>query len=165
MQTKPTKFVTIIACLCLTACSKSEKRWGGSSGSQPLQAEVPLQLCYNLQGASYSGTFDPATAEPQFVILWKARRKGESTSDGNNRISEIHGHKISVSFADKAVYALQPDYSLKRLPLSASETNQILGLFSTEGAIKFNEVWDRNVKPKLEVIEDPTWNPPPGPGK
>ena len=158
-----------IACIFLSACSKAEKRWGGSTGSQALQSEVPFQLCYKFQGDTYPGTFDPATARPQFVILWKARRGGATSSDGNNRLSEIHGHKISVSFSDHAVYALQPDYTLKRLPLSAAETDQILKSFmdsdKTSGSIVFDDLWSKGVLPILSTVEDPTWNPPPWPSK
>ena len=162
---KPHKIAAVLICLCLPACSKEEKRWGGSSGVKALQDEVPLQLCYNLQGGTYAGAFDVSTAEPQFVILWKARRKGVSASDGNNRITQIHGHKITASFTEKAVYALQPDYSLKLLPLSKEQTDQILALFTPGGTIKFGEVWNKNIAPNLITIEDPTWNPPPWPKK
>ncbi len=157
----------LIASLCLTACSRSEKRWGGAFGARVLPSEVPFQLCYNLQGDLYSGTFDRARARPQFVILWKARRAGASTYNSNNRLSEIHGRKITVSSNDKAVYALQPNHSLKRLHLSAAETDLVLEsiMDSTKSglAIELEELWSKSVLPNLSTVEDPTWNPPPIP--
>ncbi len=156
--------IILIASLILTACSRSEKRWGGISGVRSLPSEVPFQLCYDLQGDRYSGTFDRAKARPKFVILWKARRKGASTYDSNNRLSEIHDRKIVVSFSDKAVYALQPNHSLKRLPLSAAETDLVLESFmdSTQPGPAI-ELWGKSVLPNLSTVEDPTWNPPPIP--
>jgi len=160
---KPHIIAVLAICLVLPACLENETRWGGSSGVKALQDEVPFQICYNLQGATYVGAFDRATAEPQFLILWKARRKGESGSDMNNRITQIHGHKIKVSFTEKAVYALQGDYTLKRLTLTNDETNHILNLFSADEPFKFDPIWDKAINPNLIEIEDPTWNPPPWP--
>lgn len=159
--------VILLSSIILTACSRSEKRWGGTSGARSLPSEVPFQLCYNLQGDLYSGTFDQATARPKFVILWKARRAGASTYNSNNRLSEIHGRKIDVSFSDKAVYALQPNHSLKRLRLSAAETDLVLEsiMDSTKSGLAFElgELWSKSVLPNLSTVEDPTWNPPPFP--
>jgi hypothetical protein len=162
----------LIGCLFHTSCSRSEKRWGGGIGVQALQSEFPFQLCHALQGDVYSGTFDPATARPQFVILWKARRAGRagaSSSNDNNCLSEIHGHDISVSFSEKGVYALQPDYTLKQLPLSVIETNQILQSFmdanKASASVAFDDLWNKSVLPNLAIVEDPTWNPPPIPAK
>ena len=169
MKPKIHRVLIFIACIFLSACTKPENRWGGSSGVQALPSEFPLQLCYKLQGDIYSRPFDPATARPQFVVLWKARRAGAISSDGNNRLSEIHGHRISVLFSDKAVYALQPDYTLKRLPLSVAETDQILQSFmdasKASGAVTFDDLWNKSVLPHLAIVEDPTWSPPPIPAK
>jgi len=165
MQANIRRTALVITCIILAACT--EKRGGGSFGSQVIPDEFPYQMCYLVRGDTYVGTFDRATARPQFVILWKARRAGSSTFAGNNRVSEIHDHKINVSFSEKAVYALQEDYSLKRIPLSTAENDQILESFmkSGEGAIKFNDLWRKSVIPALSIVEDPTWNPPPIPSK
>ena len=155
----------LIGCISLLACSKAENRWGGVTGGQRLKNEPVVQLCYDLQGGTYSGAFDSAKARPQFVILWKARRVGSSSSDSNNRLSEIHGHNISVSFSEEAVYALQPDYTLKRIPLSTTETNQIFDSFMVSymasAPIILDDLWSRSVTPHLAIVEDPKWNPPP----
>lgn len=158
-----------IACIFLSDSSKAETYWGGISGSQALQSDFPFLLCYKLQGGTYTGAFDLGKRRPQFVVLWKARRAGATRTDGYNRLLEIHDHKISVSFSEKAVYALQPDYTLKRLALSVTETDQILQAFmvasKASAAISFDDLWSRSVLPSLAVVEDPTWNPPPIPAK
>lgn len=169
MNTKTCKAVAIFACTVLCSCSKKEERWGGSSGSQALPSEKPLRLCFGLQGDTYTGAFNPTTARPQFVILWKAQRKGNSSWGSDNKISEIHGNRISVSFSEKAVYALQPDYSIKRLTLTPVEVDQILQSFMTSTgvveSIPFDALWDKKILPYLPVVEDPTWSPPAFPKK
>ena len=98
-----------------------------------------------------------------FGILWVAKKCGSTTSSGNNFLTEIHGHRVSPDPHKKAIYALQPDYSLKELNLTPAEIDQ---LFSTEQAgldammdnrtpkrLQDDEVFKTKVFPHLVHVE------------
>ena len=72
-------------------------------------------------------------------------------------------HTIKVSCTAKAVYALQPDYSLRRLPLSSTETDQIFGSFMVKDGVNFDDLWLKKILPELSLEEDPAWITPPTP--
>jgi hypothetical protein len=57
---------------------------------------------------------------PQYVIVWKATILGSFGPD-----ISVHGHSVSPSSTTKAVYSLQPDYSLERLPLTEDEMTRL----------------------------------------
>jgi uncharacterized lipoprotein YajG len=61
-----------------------------------------------------------------FVVAWTARNgAGTTSSSQRNLITEIHGHPIHPNLERHTVYALQPDNSLREIPLTAQQTTAL----------------------------------------
>ncbi|MGO8750081.1 MAG: hypothetical protein ACLQNE_29395 [Thermoguttaceae bacterium] len=99
----------------------SPKGGGITVGSEAIPKSTE-QVCYAFQ-LSPIGNSAPRTRY-LFGVLWLAKQAG-SAGGANNLLTEIHRHPISPDLSKKAVYALQPDYSLKELSLTPAEIDQL----------------------------------------
>jgi len=100
----------------------------------------------------YSGEYDASKRRPLFGIVWKGRNGGSDTTNTGNQIVEINGHPITVSFRRSAVYALQPDYTLREIPLALVERDHVLGLVESPGGIVNDGVWKAKITPYLQTL-------------
>ena len=99
----------------------SPKGGVATTGSEAI-SDSTSEICYVYQ-LPPPGSKSAET--PLFLVLWlgKQGNKGGSVSGPN---IAIHGHPISADLDKKAVYALQPDYSLKELSLTPAEIDQLI---------------------------------------
>jgi hypothetical protein len=131
---------------------------GCISGSQAIRGSK-LQNCFEFQFDTYEGEFSELKRRPLFAIVWQAHMGGVSTSDNRNLIISIHGHSIAPSRTKKAVYALQPDYSLIQLPLTHEEIDHLFSIARSRdeaGPMFYSDpTWREKVQPNLKVVEPP----------
>ena len=116
----------------------------------------------------YIVQFDKAglKRQPLLVIVWKAH-DNESVDlnhlDTTAQDVAINGHRLTPSRTKKAIYALQPDYSLQQLSLTEEEIGRLFShiVQSEERAVSATEVetlppdpyWEKKVDPHLKVVE------------
>jgi hypothetical protein len=87
---------------------------------------------------------------PLFVVVWKAEKLEKIIFDPILRSTVgINGHLVQPPSGQSAIYALQPDYSLKQLPFTAEETTR---LFSHITAIQIQK--DKRVASLVELLEE-----------
>ncbi|MCD4728358.1 MAG: hypothetical protein K8R46_11890 [Pirellulales bacterium] len=104
--------------------------------------------------------------QPLLVIAWKA--KDIPSIDLNHLNTDapaitINGRLMTPSRTKKAVYALQPDYSLQQLSLTETEIARLFSHItrSEERAVSSSDVrilpsdpyWEEKVDPHLKVVE------------
>jgi hypothetical protein len=107
-----------------------------------------------------------AKRQPLLVIVWKAKGMPSTGFDGLNTDSPVivvDEHLLKPPRTKKAVYALQPDYSLRQLPLTEKEIERLFSHItrSEERAVSRIEVetlpadsyWEEKVDPQLKVVE------------
>jgi len=127
------------------------KRWEWCStcriGAQPVN--------YAIQGDTFEGSLDESNRRILFVILWKASGDniGAVTEDGRGRLTALHGHDVQASFSERAVYALQRDYRLRRLVLSDLEQTKVFDALMKHEAIEADSFWTEKVLAKLESVQ------------
>jgi hypothetical protein len=146
--------MTGIALLMMTAGCK---RYGGGSLGGASIPQSDLEYCYVLQYGPVSRNA-AAAGTPLFAILWKSHLCGEATSNGRNLFTEIHGHPIKPSLTQKAVYALQADYSLKLIPLADGEVDNLFALIESRGgaaAMEADSLWQTKIMPNLQTLKAP----------
>jgi hypothetical protein len=90
-----------------------------------------------------------------FVIGWTAQGVvGRSSSSEVNFVTSIHGHAVHPDPGKHAVYALQPDYSLRELPLSEGDVRALFAEMEVEGFhTSHSELWHKQIAPKLANVE------------
>jgi hypothetical protein len=104
--------------------------------------------------------------QPLLVIVWKAHRT-ESISldhlDTDTPAIMINGRLMTPSRTTKAIYALQPDYSLQQLSLTEAEIGRLFSHItrSEERAVPSIDLeilpsdpyWDEKVHPHLKIVD------------
>jgi len=132
-------------------------KYSGGGGSEAISGSTE-QICYEYQLPPPSST-SPRT--PLFVVLWLAKKAGW-TSMGPYGLLKIHGHPISPDLNKKAVYALQPDYSLKELSLTPAEIDQLFSHMQDAQVSRMqgrrlqdDEVFKTKVVSQLKNVESP----------
>jgi hypothetical protein len=89
------------------------------------------------------------------VIAWTAKHGGGSTtySEGN-RLTKIHNHPVHPRFDRRAVYAFQPDGSLKPIPLTEGQVNSLFREMQDDSfEPSRNELWQKAIVPHLVIVE------------
>ena len=118
---------------------------------------------------------------PRFVIVWKAESSRVSFNfQGKVPVTSVNGHWMTPSPTKRAIYALQPDYSLRQLPFSEEELSRLFshitqrelrideivasrlskegteiggGRVDNEESFEADRYWEQKVDPHLEVVE------------
>jgi hypothetical protein len=121
-------------------------RYGGHLGGTWAGHNGELNLGVVLQTDLYEGKDGLLKAPPLFVVIWKCSGGVSSGADGNKYLSEINHHPVSVPANRRAVYALHPDYTLKRLSMSAADLEHLFKLLDA-----------RNEELTLPVVKDPVF--------
>jgi len=145
--------------LLVAGCWCAGSRYAGAiSGSEAIPGSK-MQNCFVFQFDTYEGVYSESKRRPLFAIFWQAHRAGTSGSNSRNMVISIHGHSIAPTREKKAVYALQPDYSLQQLPLTEREVDRLFSIVrSHEGdgpRLASDPAWQQKVHPKLQIIEPP----------
>jgi hypothetical protein len=104
--------------------NRPPKYGGGSSSSEAISNSTD-HLCYAIQHWNLLGGTSDVNDDYRFVVLWRAKRVGGMTNVENGLVTTINHHPISADVHRRAVYALQPDYSLKELSLTPAEIDQL----------------------------------------
>jgi hypothetical protein len=93
---------------------------------------------------------------PRFVIVWKAEnfKSIGGTEPSHPSTIWINDRLIRPPSGKKAIYALQPDYSVKQLPITAEETSRLLSYITT-----VEKQTDERVDSLVERIkqDEPGW--------
>jgi hypothetical protein len=94
---------------------------------------------------------------PLFVIVWKAKISG-NLGTGSGRVV-IHEHSMGSLSNKKAIYALQPDYSLQLLPLTEEEVARLFSHIARNEARMDRRVASIIEREDLETLtrQDPDW--------
>lgn len=99
----------------------------------------PIEPDKDSPGPILYGWVQTRDSEPVYAICFvsiKTYFRGDlCTTDEDGRIKAVYGHRVHPSLSGKAIYALQPDLSLKKLPLSPEETDRLLMLFDRNAGI------------------------------
>lgn len=143
-----------IACLlsiCVSACHRAEPRWGGSFGGRAIPGDFTNQLHYALQGDLFTEPWDESKARPLLVVLWISAGGATSSQDGDNRLTEINGHRLGLSFTNRAVYALQPNYSVRDFSFAEPDLSKILDAIAKGTPIE-GDLWTNRLAPRLCVL-------------
>ena len=113
------------------------------------------QVSYAIQGDAYEGSLDDSNRRILFVIFWKESGVNlvPVTEDGRGRLMTIHGHVVHPSFSERAAYALQPDYSLRRLDLSDLERTRVFDALMKDQTVEADSLWTEKVLAKLEIVQ------------
>ena len=151
------RLALMLAVLCLAFAAVGCRRYaGGTSGSQLIPGST-LQNCSVFQHDTYEGEWDKSKRRPLFAIVWQAKIAGSSATDNRNLTTSIHGHPVALSPAKKAVYALQPDYSLQEIALSEQEIDHLFAIADSDpdDGLRFasDAVWREKVEPFLRIVE------------
>jgi hypothetical protein len=143
----------ILACVLavsLSACDRAvplEPRWGSRCGLRPIPGDSTLGLTYELQGEWHEST----VVRPVFVILWKSEINGGSTW-GHGGGTCINGHPLAISLTNRAVYALQPDYTLRDMGLSEPGLSTVLNAIAKDAPIE-GGLWTNELAPRLCIVQ------------
>ena len=112
-------------CFLLVQATGHRVSWGGSIISDRGTPGSDPRPCYVLQYRSSQRGDD----EPGFAIIWLAHWLGKADDDlGIGGKLNIHGKLLRVPDYSMAVYALRPDYSLEKLPLTEQEFSRLFHL-------------------------------------
>ena len=85
------------------------------------------------------------------MVLWIGAGGATSSHDGDNRLTEINGHRLRLSLTNRAVYALQPDYSVRDLSFAEPELSKILDALAKGTPIE-GDLWTNRLAPRLCVL-------------
>lgn len=93
-----------------------------------------------------------------FVVAWTAERGGGTSSRSEqNLLTTIHGHPVTPSTSKRALYALQPDHTLREIPLSEPDLKALFDEMQKEGFhTSHSELWQKQVAPNLTKVESPS---------
>jgi hypothetical protein len=144
---------------------------------EELEAERQTSVIFRVEsipgsklGKFYVVRFDKTESKrrPLFVIVWKASDIGPVSFGHLDRAVpsiSIDRHALTPPPTTKAIYALQPDYSLQQLSLTDEEITRLFSHItrSEERAVPIDErdlfpsdpYWEEKVDPHLKVVEPP----------
>jgi hypothetical protein len=108
----------VLSGVALAGCSP--KGGVATAGSEGMSDNGEIDYVYQLPPPSSTS---PET--PLFLVLWLGKQGTRGGTVGGSTM-EVHGHPISPELDKKAVYALQPDYSLRELSLTPAEIDDLL---------------------------------------
>jgi len=109
------------------------------------------QYCYVVQNvrSNDSGLM------PLCGIIWISSHQGEVSTSGN-RITSIHGNRVSIKPGVCRIYALLPDYRLEAIEMANPEIDQVFAfLLSTNNQATESDIWRTNVERRLHFINPP----------
>jgi hypothetical protein len=140
---KPLSIALVLALAGVAGC----QRYGGSSlGSygNPDRSSVTAVLTQRDPHGSFL-----------FVVAWTATNSvGTVLHGARDLVTEINGRPIHPDLQKRAVYAFQPDGSLKEIPLAKE---QITALFqemqNTNFHTSHSRLWQEAVSPRLLKVE------------
>jgi hypothetical protein len=91
---------------------------------------------------------------PMFVVVWKGTTFGSFCTN-----MEINGHSVRPVSTSKAIYVLQPDYSLQRLRLSEEEITRLLSHVTRNQVRIDDRVASLVERQDIETLsrQDPAW--------
>ena len=102
-----------------------ERRTSGWSLSQTIP-ESKVKKQYVVQFDVQSDGYPGPEWRLLFVIVWKAENLGSQWLDPIRRSTIwMNGHVLRPASGKPGIYALQPDYSLRQIPLTAEETARL----------------------------------------
>jgi hypothetical protein len=138
--------VTLLPVILVAGCSFGPEFGGGTSASYGNADKETVTVVVTQR--------DPQR-DLLFAITWKARHgAGGMSYSSNNLLSAINGHSVRPRVDQRGVYALQPDHSLKPIPLTEQQMKALFrelenGAFHTS----HSELWQKQIAPHLVIVE------------
>lgn len=147
-----------LAIACALACGSCDQ----DIGSHDFMSSIGLDE--TKPGPVLYGWVQTKHGEPVFAICFVSTKtyfRGDLVETDNGRIKEIYGHRVRPSLSQKAIYSLQPDLTLKTLPLSAESTDRLLILLDRDAGIGRADVeewkiFNAEMLPRLTTFTFPT---------
>jgi hypothetical protein len=101
---------------------------------------------------------------PRYVVVWKAEKASVSLDSCSDIASiRVNGHSVTPPAAQKAIYLLQPDYSLRQLSLSEKEISHLFSPITRlekratasyqRHTFPTDARWEQIVDPHLKIVE------------
>jgi hypothetical protein len=162
-------------CTLYYKSAEQHRRWWKAQEEEHRKAERESSAISREQSIPRSGRtkhyvmkFDKPglKRQPLLVIVWKAKGIPSTALSGFDTptpVIVVNEHLLKPPRTKKAVYALQPDYSLQPLPLTDKEIERLFSHItrSEERAVSVDEVqtlppntyWEEKVDPHLKVVE------------
>lgn len=147
-------FATLLLCILgLPGCGETT-RGEAFLGSQAIPGSN-IQNCYVVQYRFPNSAEGSQARQPVYAILWQGSTAGVVKRSHSNWVTAIHGYPLSIDRSHNAVYALQPDYSLRELPLGPSDQQWIFSAIRSETAKQLanEQFWQDRIAPQLHQIE------------
>ena len=145
---------TLLLCILgLPGCGETT-RGEAFLGSQAIPGSN-IQNCYVVQYRFPDSAEGSQARQPVYAILWQGTTVGVVKRSHANWVTAIHGYPLSIDQSHNAVYALQPDYSLRELPLGPSDQQWIFSAIRSETAKQLakEQFWQDRIAPQLHQIE------------
>lgn len=161
MKKKNLVIILILAIIISVAYNINRSRKSSTTGFQSGSQKIPESLLRNyyvFRFDTVKGIDNKTTKKPLYAILWKAQPASASYSSSWHLVKMINDGKISIPQNEKAIYSLQPDFTLSILPLKEVELNSLFELFlSTRKIEPFynNSIWQSQIAPNLMIVEVP----------
>jgi hypothetical protein len=102
------------------------------------------------------------------VVLWQAEKMPvfprTDLTVGGHHVWPPSRSRDERPVSPTAVYALQPDYTLKRIPLSSQEVNRVSALVENakqNSRFRRNEFWQTRIEPELKLVGSEQESQPP----
>ena len=118
---------------------------GGGSGSYA-----------NDDGRTCTAVVTHLDAEPNllFLIAWTYKRGGATNTLSDSGLLEaVRGSRVHPSFDRRGVYALQPDRTIKEIPLSHEQLGLLFRDVQSAGFHpRSSDLWKKEVAPRLETV-------------
>jgi hypothetical protein len=143
--------VALVVILFAQGCS--EKRLGPTAvGSHVIPgSEMRWHFVFQYKPSTEKGRVSADSL--MYAVFWKGRWSLGVGSDHQHGVTTINGHTIKPDLERKAVYALQPDYTLRAINLADEEINRLFELHEAEDAtFAESQVWQQKVAPQLNVV-------------
>lgn len=133
---------------------------GFRCGSQKIP-ESTLRNYYIFRFDTIKITGEESVRKPRYAILWKSNTTDASYSSSWHLVKKINDGDIVIPQKEKAIYSLQPDFTLSILPLREVEVNSLFEMFLAKGSSKpfyENSIWQAQIAPNLVIVEVPEEN-------
>jgi hypothetical protein len=124
---------------------------------------------YDMNSMKYfGGVIQTRNDKPVYAICVISNSSSplEYDTNGNGRMTALNGHRFQAPLGKKAVYALQNDYSLRKLELSDREVDFALGIFNRIGVIEVPieqllaaPLFNDKIRPQLRFLQLPLDRP------
>ena len=91
-----------------------------------------------------------------FLIAWTYERGGATNTLSDSGLLEaVRSPQVHPSFDRRGVYALQPDRTIKEIPLSREQIGPLFRYVQSAGFHpRSSDVWQKEIAPRLQTVRN-----------